>query len=150
MRPSSRRPNLLANDQRKHRPDYVLLLLSIVLLVMGLIVIYSISPGLAAQKKVSENYYAGKQVVSVLLGVCAFLVTANVPLKVWRSLERPLLYLAAGSAVAVRLLGERVNGAYRWIQIGGMSFQAAELIKFAPKEFGHAILPIHKFRLSHY
>ena len=131
MRPSSRRPNLLANDQRKHRPDYVLLLLSIVLLVMGLIVIYSISPGLAAQKKVSENYYAGKQVVSVLLGVCAFLVTANVPLKVWRSLERPLLYLAAGSAVAVRLLGERVNGAYRWIQIGGMSFQAAELIKFA-------------------
>src|SRR5207237_1341946 len=35
------------------------------------------------------------------------------------------------ASVAVRLFGERVNGAYRWIQVGGISFQAAELIKFA-------------------
>ena len=131
MRPGVRRPNLLANDQRRHRPDYVLLILSVVLLVFGLIVIYSISPGLAAQKQVNENYYAGKQLISILLGVGTFVLTANIPLKFWHKLERPLLYAAGAAAIAVRLFGERVNGAYRWIQIGGLSFQAAELIKFA-------------------
>lgn len=131
MKPGVRRPNLLANDQRRHRPDYVLLLLSVVLLVLGLIVIYSISPGLAVQKHVNENYYAGKQIVSILLGVGAFILTANVPVKVWHRFERPLLYVAGAAAISVRLFGERVNGAYRWIQIGGLSFQAAELIKFA-------------------
>jgi cell division protein FtsW len=43
----------------------------------------------------------------------------------------PLLIMAAIASVAVRLVGEEVNGAYRWIQLGGLSFQAAELIKFA-------------------
>jgi len=32
--------------------------------------------------------------------------------------------------IIVQVFGEKVNGAYRWIQIGGFSFQVAELIKF--------------------
>jgi cell division protein FtsW len=108
-----------------------LLLLSVILLVIGLIVIYSISPGLGAQKNVSDNYYAGKQLIAMLLGVGAFVITSNTPLSWWHKAQKPLLWAAVAAAVAVRLFGERVNGAYRWIQIGGLSFQAAELIKFA-------------------
>ena len=117
--------------QRRHRPDYWLVLLSITLLAIGLIVVYAISPGLSVQKHVSENYYVGKQLVAIAMGVVAFLVVANVPMSWWRRAEKPLIVIAALSAVAVRFFGERVNGAYRWIQIGGLSFQAAELIKFA-------------------
>lgn len=131
MSGSVRRPIVRASQQRKHRPDYWLLLLSIALLGVGLIVVYAISPGLSAQKHVSENYYVGKQLVAVLLGVGAFIVTANLPVTWWRRLERPLLIAAGVSALLVRVVGERVNGAYRWIQVGGMSFQVAELIKFA-------------------
>jgi cell division protein FtsW len=42
-----------------------------------------------------------------------------------------LLIAAIIAAFAVRLFGDEVNGAYRWIQVAGFSFQAAELIKFA-------------------
>ena len=35
-----------------------------------------------------------------------------------------------GERLAVRFAGQSVNGAYRWIQVGGFSFQAVELIKF--------------------
>ncbi len=116
---------------RKHKPDYILLLLAVALLAYGLVVVYAISPGLSAQKRVGENYYVGKQLVAILLGLVAFTVTSRMPTDWWRKLEQPLLICAGIAAVAVRLFGERVNGAFRWIQFGGLSFQAAELIKFA-------------------
>ncbi len=126
-----RQSSSLGSQQRKHKPDYVLLLLAVGLLTVGLVLVYSIGPGLSIQKKVSENYYVGKQLIAILLGLIAFTVTANMPVTLWRQFERPLLYTAGAAAVAVRMFGEEVNGAYRWIQIGGLSFQAAELIKFA-------------------
>lgn len=117
--------------QRKHRPDYILLVLGIVLLIIGLIVVYAISPGLSAQRGVNANYYASKQIIAVGLGVVAFFIAAQVPLSAWRRLERPLIGAAVLAAIAVQIFGDRVNGAARWIQIGGFSFQAVELIKFA-------------------
>lgn len=98
---------------------------------MGMIVVFAISPGLSAQRNMSENYYVVKQLVAIFLGIIAFLVVSNIPTRVWRRLEIPLLVAAAIASIAVRLFGEQVNGAYRWVQVGGLSFQAAELIKFA-------------------
>lgn len=128
-----RRPSAAVTEggQRKHRPDYWLLLIVTALVGVGLVVIYAIGPGLAAQKNISENYYASKQLVAIALGIVAFVALANIPVEFWQRLQKPLIGLAAASAIAVRLFGEEINGAYRWIQIGGLSFQAAELIKFA-------------------
>lgn len=116
--------------QRRHRPDYLLVLLSSALLVIGLVVLYAISPGLAIQQHVGDNYYVGKQLLAIFLGVVAFIFLSNVPLSTWPKAEKPLLIAAGVAAVGVRIFGQQVNGAYRWIQVGGMSFQAAELIKF--------------------
>ena len=128
----SRRPSGFGgNRQRRHRPDYWLVILSSIMLVIGLIVVYAISPALSAQQNVGDNYYINKQLVAVVLGIVGFIAVANLPVKWWRRLETPLVAIAALAAIAVRLFGEQVNGAYRWIQIGGFSFQAAELIKFA-------------------
>ncbi len=116
---------------RRHKPDYMLLMLSVLLLGIGLMVVYAISPGLAAQQKVGENYYFTRQLAAIILGIIAFVGVCNMPVRMWRKFEMPLLVAAGAASVAVRLFGERINGAYRWIQIGGFSFQAAELIKFA-------------------
>lgn len=116
---------------RRHKPDYWLLALTAILLAIGLVVIYAISPGLSLSANTSSNYYINRQLISVAIGLAAFFVVANMPLTWWRWLQAPLIITAIISAVAVRAVGQQINGAYRWIQIGGISFQSAELIKIA-------------------
>ncbi len=128
-----RRPSLVNTqaNQRRHRPDYILLLLSIILMAIGLIVVYAISPGLSASTNTSEQYYISKQIIAVLLGFVAFGCLSYLPVSTLKLVQKPLIIAALVSALGIRLFGEEVNGAYRWIQFGGFSFQAVELIKFA-------------------
>jgi len=133
MLPRTRRP--LYQDrsgQRRHRPDYILVLLSVLLLVTGLIVVYAISPGLAAQKHVSDNYFVTKQLVTILLGVITFGVVSQVPLRYWQGLRWPLIVLAGAATLAALALPVSADyPAHRWIRLGGQSLQSVEMIKFA-------------------
>lgn len=117
------------NAKRKHKPDYVLALLAVFLVVTGLVVVYAISPGIAIYKQTSESSVILKQFLSVALGLIVFLTVSRVPTSWWRKVEKPLIVASLITAVVVKLFGETVNGAQRWIQLGGLSFQAAELIK---------------------
>jgi cell division protein FtsW len=120
-----------ATTSRRHRPDYWLLVLSALLLAIGLIVVYAISPGLAVEKDVGQTYFINRQLIWAGLGLAAFFIAGHLPLAVWQRLQQPLLISAVLAAVIVRVFGEEVNGAYRWIQVGGFSFQPVEFIKFA-------------------
>jgi cell division protein FtsW len=121
-----------STNQRRHKPDYILIIVSAVLLVIGLIVVYSISPGLAAQRNLSENYYITKQVIAILIGVVAFIAAASLPLKQWRQLEKPLIIgAAAATLIALILPVTPEYPAHRWIRFGGLSLQSVELIKTA-------------------
>lgn len=127
-----RRPSIVSggNEQRRHRPDYWLIILPALLLVIGLIVVYAISPGLSVQRHVNENYFITKQLVAIVLGIGVFIFTSLVPTNSWRKYQKHLIILSVISCVALLIFGEKVNGAYRWIQVGGLSFQAVELVKF--------------------
>lgn len=116
---------------RKHRPDYALVIIALLLAVVGLIIVYAISPGLAASKHVDTNYFVIKQTIAIGLGLAAFAACSMLPVKAVQQMRITLLALAAAGAVVVFAAGEEVNGAARWIQIGGLSFQVAEMIKFA-------------------
>ncbi len=121
-----------SNGQRRHRPDYMLLVISLILLVVGLIVVYSISPGLAAQKNVSDNYYVGKQLIAVILGMIAFGVVSQTPLRWWRHIQKPLIVIAGiATLIALALPVSAEYPAHRWIRFGGLSLQSVELIKLA-------------------
>lgn len=135
MRPTRTEPRrrpVALNLGRKHRPDYWLLIWCAVLLSIGLIVVYAISPALSVAHHVSGNYYVGKQLLAIGLSLVAFAVTARVPLKWWRQAYKPLL-IAAGLATLLALIIP-VNPAYpahRWVRLGSLSFQSVELLKFA-------------------
>lgn len=117
---------------RKHRPDYWLLILCAILLAVGLIVVYAISPALSAAQHVNGSYYVSKQLLAIGLSVVALVVTAQVPLSWWRRSYKPLLAAAVGATLLALVIP--VNPAYpahRWVRLGSLSFQSVELLKFA-------------------
>ena len=125
-------PQPALNLGRRHRPDYWLLTLTATLLVFGLVVVYSISPGLAASQKVSQNYFIFKQLIDIGLAAGAFMVAASLPIAKWRRLATPLLALAAiGSIVVMFTPLNEIYQAHRWIRLGSYSLQVVELIKLA-------------------
>ncbi len=134
MRPSgARRPAFVdRSGQRRHRPDYILLLLSIALLVVGLIVVIAISPGLAAQKDLTENFIVTKQIITTVLAILTFAVVSKVPISSWKMLRNPLTILAVGATLLALVLPVSPEyPAHRWIRLGGQSLQSVEFIKLA-------------------
>lgn len=118
-------------EGRKHKPDYLLLVLVSALLLCGAVVVYAIGPGLTGGTELSSNYYSSKQLTAIGLGVLAFVLAAATPIKNWSKFQVYVIFLAVLAAVSVRFIGEEINGVHRWIQIGGFSFQPAELVKLA-------------------
>ncbi len=136
MRPiaAPRRPVIRGgqNAPRKHKPDYILVLMSILLLVVGLVVVYAISPGLSAQNDVSENYYVLKQLTAIGLGIAAFSVMAFVPYTKWKNLQKPLIGFAlVATLIALIMPVSPEYPAHRWIRFGGFSLQSVEIVKMA-------------------
>lgn len=127
LRPAPSQPS-----SRRHRPDYWLVALSALLLAIGLVVVYAISPALSASTHVSNNYYVGKQLIAIGLSVVAFIVTSRIPLGRWKDLRKPLLIVAAIATVLALLMPVNPHyPAHRWVRLGTFSFQSVELLKFA-------------------
>ncbi len=120
------------NLGRRHKPDHWLFVLAALLLGVGLVVVYSISPALSASQDISQNYFIGRQLINVGLGLAAFAVAALLPVQRWMALTTPLALIAAVASIFVLFTPlNEVYQAHRWITIGGFSFQVAELIKLA-------------------
>lgn len=112
-----------------------------ILMLLGLVVIYSISPALtarinAAGNTLDQNHFMYRQVVYLAVGVLAFIAASLVPIDWWRKYQNKLLIaglvlcmvpiIASGTALSLC-----TNGACRWINLGFVTLQPAEIVKFA-------------------
>lgn len=113
------------------RPDTTLLLTVGALVVFGLIVLSSASTVIGFQQYGDSTYFLKHQVVSVLIGVLAFTVFYKIDYRSWKRFAFPLLLVSVGLLVAVFMpgIGLELLGARRWISIGPIFFQPAEIVK---------------------
>lgn len=129
-----RQPNYMQNRDasRKHRPDYWILILTVALAVIGIIVVFSISPALEVEKGVDGTQYVVRQLIAMGLGVTIFIIASMMPMERWKQLYKPLLIIAAlATLLALAMPVNAQYPAHRWIRIAGFSFQSVELLKFA-------------------
>lgn len=117
---------------RRHKPDYLIVIICLILVTIGVIVVYAIGPALNATTHLSAGYYTSRQLIAVALSAVAFIVTSLIPVTKWRHLYKPLIVLALlATLLAVVLPVNPAYPAHRWVRLGSLSFQSVELVKFA-------------------
>ena len=129
---------LYAKEDRRLRRqtggvDIPFLILVMLLLAVGLAMLYSAS---YAQSEYDTSYesstkYLKKQVICAVLGLICMWVFSKIPAKLWLRAAWPVYFASIGLLLSVLVVGQSVNGARRWINIGGIQFQPSELAKFA-------------------
>ena len=109
--------------------DYSLLFIVLFLLGFGLIMVYSTSSYEANLDFGDSTYYLKKQLFATILGLIAMMIVANIPYHFW---ERFAVLGYVVSAVLILLIipfGYEAGGAKRWLYIGPISLQPAEVAK---------------------
>ncbi len=109
--------------------DYSLLFIVLFLLGFGLVMVYSTSYYEANLEYGDSAYFLKKQVFATILGLISMMVVANIPYHFW---ERFAVIGYIVSVVLILLIipfGRESHGAKRWLYIGKLSLQPAEVAK---------------------
>ena len=116
---------------RPSKYDYTLLTALFLLVVTGLVILYSTSAYNGEVKFHDSFYYLKKQVFATSLGIAAMFVVANMDYHVWRHFAILGYMTAILLSVAVLFIGDEINGSKRWLSLGPFSFQPSEFAKVA-------------------
>lgn len=115
-------------------PYYLILGSSALILVLGLMMVFSASQIQARLDGLPFDYYFKKQLVSVVIGGGLMYLGVRLPVRTHRALAYPLLLgvILLLLAVMVPGIGVQVNGNRNWIRLGGFfQIQPSEFAKLA-------------------
>lgn len=114
--------------------DPALLWSSLVLLMIGMVMVYSASIAIAEAGRFSGNhpaFFLIRHAVFLAIGLIAAGLAFQVPLSTWQKMA-PWLFVAGFVLLALVLIpgvGKDVNGARRWLSLGFANLQPSELMK---------------------
>lgn len=113
--------------------DRALLWPVVLLLCLGLVMVASASVAVADRYTGDSFYYFYRQLAYAGIGVSAALFMLSMPLALW---ERSSFLLLAGALLMLAIvlfpgIGQEVNGARRWINLGVVQLQASEPARLA-------------------
>jgi cell division protein FtsW len=99
--------------------------------LLGLVMVLSASSVVALDEHGSSWYFVTRQLTWTFAGAGVLILVARVDYRRWRRLANPLLWasMLALALVLVPGVGVRVNGAQRWLGVGSLTIQPAEVVK---------------------
>lgn len=109
--------------------DYGFLFTVVVLLVLGLLMVFSSSYPYAYYKFGDGLYFIKRQLLWAVLGAVAMFFTANFDYRNYKRLAVPILVVSFLLLVAVLAVGTDSNGAKRWLGVGSLTIQPSEIAK---------------------
>jgi cell division protein FtsW len=121
-----------AGNPRPGQPDYLLLVATAMLLMTGLLAVYTSSFAVAYHEFGDANYFVTRQAVFAIVGVCALVVFMRIDYNRLRAWSVPMLLISLlGLLLVLSPLGVERNGAQRWIELGPVALQPSEFAKLA-------------------
>ncbi|MFA7350031.1 MAG: putative lipid II flippase FtsW [Methylotenera sp.] len=126
----------MLNRERINTPNYDqgLLWVTLVLLGLGLVMVYSSSIAIAeADRAVGHNssYYLVRQAIFLVISLSAAFVAFNIPVAWWQKMAPYLFLLGLALLVLVLIpgIGRVVGGSRRWLSLFVINLQPSELMK---------------------
>lgn len=111
--------------------DRTLMWLFIILLMIGFVMVASASIPVSTRLYNDPFHFAVRDALYVVAALCACAFFVQIPSKSW---EKFNVWLFVGALILLAFtlfIGKNVNGSTRWIPIGPINFQPAELAKLA-------------------
>ncbi|MES2580956.1 MAG: putative lipid II flippase FtsW [Pseudomonadota bacterium] len=114
--------------------DQMLLWVTLILLGLGLVMVYSASIAIAEADKAvghQSTYYLIRQAIFIVIGLFAAFVTFQIPVAGWQKMAPYLFLLGLFLLVLVLIpgVGRNVNGSQRWLSLFVINLQPSELMK---------------------
>ena len=109
--------------------DHVLLGAILAIVGAGLVFSLAASPAVAIRKGLPTYYFVERHFLFSIAGVLIMLFVSLLSPRAVRRLALVLLGVAVAGMIAVHFVGPPINGARRWLSIGGHSFQPSEFAK---------------------
>ena len=94
---------------RRHRPDYMVVLYTGILMLLGLVIIYAIGPqranvlNNAYGSEYSDSYFFVKQMISLALALAAFGLAATVPYKLFLKHSRGVMIIGLIACIVLAI-----------------------------------------------
>lgn len=104
-----------------------------VLLMVGVVMIYSSSAVYAYQRYGDSMYFVKRHIVFLVLGLAAAVACMSIPPRMIANNSKAIMLLALAALVAVLVpgIGVQAGGARRWMRFFGFGFQPSEAAKLA-------------------
>jgi len=126
----------MLNRDRMNSPSYdqSLLWVTLVLLGIGLVMVYSASIAIAESDKAlgyNSSYYLVRQAIFLVVSLTAGFVAFNVPMAWWQKMAPYLFLLGLALLVLVLIpgIGKVVGGSRRWLSLFVINLQPSEFMK---------------------
>lgn len=127
--PDQQKPKILLDE--RGLLDLPFLALTVLLVIVGVVMVFSASYARAYWMTGNSTYYFARQAIFAVLGIGLMLFISRINYQIWRSASFMLLGATIFFLLLVPVIGKTVNGAKRWVEVAGIRFQPSELAKVA-------------------
>jgi cell division protein FtsW len=112
--------------------DPALLAVTLILALVGVVMVFSASAVVAGNRFHDPWYFLKRQLAWLGAGLLVMHVISKIDYTIWKKLAVPLLFLTTALLVLVLVpsFGSAAKGARRWLHLGPINIQPAELTKF--------------------
>jgi len=109
--------------------DYQTLFITITLVLIGIMMVYSASSYKAVVYTGDSGYFAKRQGFFAVFGLFVMFLVSKFNYKKFKKFSRVLMFVAIGLCGIVFFIGVTTKGATRWIPLGSFQFQPSEVAK---------------------
>ncbi|WP_137789737.1 stage V sporulation protein E [Bacillus sp. E(2018)] len=131
-------------------PDIIMIVVTLMLLSIGIIMVYSASADLGLYKFDDAFFFAKRQLLFAGVGIAAMFFIMNINYMTWRVWSKILLIICFVLLIAVLIpgIGMVRGGARSWIGVGAFSIQPSEFMKLAMITFLAKYLSEHQKKIT--